>query len=148
MGRIRRTIIMGNPRGFVLKKFALIIATWAVVSVLVIGANHCQQVKIVTDGRLVSDRETTFATLRVDIEEPSWDQEEGNELFHNYQFWIASDNKDLVRFFQKEGGATDRQAVHVEDMVFSLSPNDGTFFFDAPKPTPSPSRLKTLVPAP
>ena len=35
MGRIRRTIIMGNPRGFVLKKFALIIATWAVVSVLV-----------------------------------------------------------------------------------------------------------------
>jgi hypothetical protein len=26
---------MGNPRGFVLKKFALIIATWAVVSVLV-----------------------------------------------------------------------------------------------------------------
>lgn len=23
MGRIRRTIIMGNPRGFVLKKFAL-----------------------------------------------------------------------------------------------------------------------------
>lgn len=194
MGRIRRTIIMGNPRGFVLKKFALIIATWAVVSVLVptgasavaepdrveevncdavqvvirvppqnidplvpeefklrlnkemaglaIGANHCQQVKIVTDGRLVSDRETTFATLRVDIEEPSWDQEEGNELFHNYQFWIASDNKDLVRFFQKEGGATDRQAVHVEDMVFSLSPDDGTFFFDAPKPTPSPFQIK------
>jgi hypothetical protein len=35
MGRIRRTIIMGNPRGFVLKKFALIIATWVVVSVLV-----------------------------------------------------------------------------------------------------------------
>ena len=35
MGRIRRTIIMRNPRGFVLKKFALIIATWAVVSVLV-----------------------------------------------------------------------------------------------------------------
>jgi len=35
MGRIRHTIIMGNPRGFVLKKFALIIATWAVVSVLV-----------------------------------------------------------------------------------------------------------------
>ena len=35
MGRIRRTIIMGSPRGFVLKKFALIIATWAVVSVLV-----------------------------------------------------------------------------------------------------------------
>jgi hypothetical protein len=30
MGRIRHTIIMGNPRGFVLKKFALIIATWAV----------------------------------------------------------------------------------------------------------------------
>jgi hypothetical protein len=59
---------------------------------LAIGANHCQQVKIFTDGRLVSDRETTFATLRVDIEEPSWDQEEGNELFHNYQFWIASDN--------------------------------------------------------
>jgi hypothetical protein len=110
MGRIRRTIIMGNPRGFVLKKFALIIATWAVVSVLVptgasavaepdrveevncdavqvvirvppqnidplvpeefklrlnkemaglaIGANHCHQVKIVTNGRLVSDRET------------------------------------------------------------------------------------------
>ena len=28
MGRIRRTIIMGNPRGFVLKKFELIIATW------------------------------------------------------------------------------------------------------------------------
>ena len=25
MGRIRRTIIMGNPRGFVLKTFALII---------------------------------------------------------------------------------------------------------------------------
>jgi hypothetical protein len=38
MGRIRRTIIMGNPRGFVLKKFALIIATWAVVSVLVPSA--------------------------------------------------------------------------------------------------------------
>jgi hypothetical protein len=35
MGRIRRTIIMGNPRGFVLKKFVLIIATWAVASVLV-----------------------------------------------------------------------------------------------------------------
>jgi hypothetical protein len=35
MGRIRRTIIVGNSRGFVLKKFALILATWAVVSALV-----------------------------------------------------------------------------------------------------------------
>ena len=41
MGRIRRTIIMGNPRGFVLKKFALIIATWVVVSVLVPTGASC-----------------------------------------------------------------------------------------------------------
>jgi hypothetical protein len=50
MGRIRRTIIMGNPRGFVLKKFALIIATWAV------GACSYRQEPRQSQSRIASKR--------------------------------------------------------------------------------------------
>lgn len=105
-----------------------------------VGANHCQAVRIFRDGQLVSERETIFATLRVDIDEPPGDEADGVELFHNYQFWIASDNEDLVKLFRDRGGNTDSQAVLVEDMVFQLAP-DGTFFFEAPRPTPSPFRM-------
>lgn len=107
---------------------------------LAIGCNRCQHVRVFEGDRLVSDRETVFATLRVDVREPSWDVTEGAEVFHNYQLWIASDNKDLIRFFQNQGGNSQSQAVLVDAMSFRVS-QDSVFSFDAPRPAPSPFRI-------
>jgi hypothetical protein len=47
----------------------------------------------------------------------------------------------LVKFYRDDAGASDRDAVYVEDILFRVNP-DGTFSFRAPKPTPSPFRIE------
>jgi hypothetical protein len=105
---------------------------------LVILAGRCQQVG--GGGAAIT------AALRVAVNDPDpANPPEGEdtppqyvEAFHFYQFWIASSNRDLVRFFRSYGGLTDRQAVWVPDLAFHLDPITGDFRFEAPKPTPSP----------
>lgn len=62
-----------------------------------------------------------------------------------YQFFIAYNDRDLVRLFEQVG-ATPEEAVYVEDLVFDLdwdpTRSVGRFSFDAPSPTPSPFKIK------
>ncbi len=121
-------------------------------------AEHCRSVTL--NGVA---REVIWAAFRVDLTdltplscngEPQ-DSEERDQCkseslprvhLDTYQFFIAYNDPDLVRLFQ-DVGATPKEAVLVEDLVFDLRP-DGTFLFKAPAPTPSPFKITALVGTP
>jgi hypothetical protein len=114
---------------------------------LIVGASHCPRVRIAG-----VERETVFTTLRIELVDPDPDNPPDEpsgptdatylEAFHQYQLWIASDNRDLVRLFRDQGHVVDRQAVWVDDLDFELDPLTGAFRFEAPPPTPSPFTIE------
>lgn len=107
---------------------------------LQIGAVRCANVRVSPPG---STRPTTFATFRVALENRSDPSDpQYLEAGDAYTFWIATDNRDLVRFYRHQGGASDHDAVYVRDLVFELDPP--AFTFRAPS-APSPFELTAEV---
>ncbi|MDP8931112.1 MAG: hypothetical protein M3O70_21695, partial [Actinomycetota bacterium] len=105
-------------------------------------------------------REVIWAAFRVDLadgcagepedsEERTQCESEPHPRVHldTYQFFIAYNDPDLVRLFQKVG-ATTKEVVFVEDLIFNLDPVLRTFSFVAPAPTPSPFKISAMVGAP
>jgi hypothetical protein len=86
------------------------------------------------------ERPTNLAEFRVVVADPGFT--EARDGGH-YQFWLVSDNPDLVKRF-RDGGAA---AFHVKDVAFEFDPISGKATLDAPAPTPSPFRLEADVSA-
>ena len=122
-------------------------------ALLQIGANRCEALAIGDR----PGRTTTFATFRVGVCDPDDDPVDpcnplnedpadlvNAELFNLYVLFVASDNPELVRYFRRQGGMTNQDAVLVESLSFDLS-DDGALTFDAPAPTPSPFTLVAQI---
>ena len=86
-------------------------------------------------------RPTTLAEFRVLVADPPFT--ESRDPGH-YQFWLVSDNPDLVKLF-RDGGAA---AFHVPGLLFEVDRLTGRATLDAPAPTPSPFRVEAVVSEP
>jgi hypothetical protein len=108
---------------------------------VVIGANHCDTVRVSPPR---SEQGTTYATFRVAIDALGDAQSEPDHIEggQSYTFWIATDNRDLVRFYRDRGRVTDRQAVYVTDLYFAFDLLN--FTFKAPS-APSPFTMTARV---
>jgi hypothetical protein len=83
-------------------------------------------------------RPTTLAEFRVLVADPPFT--DARDPGH-YQFWLVSDNPDLVKLF-RDGGAA---AFHVPDLALEFDRLTGTAVLEAPPPTPSPFRIEAVV---
>jgi hypothetical protein len=103
---------------------------------LVILAARCAQILI--GGTPTGS--ATEAALRVEVQDRD---ESTGELFHFYQLWFASDNRELIKYWRENGAETGAAVVLVENFVFELDPvaASGVFRFEAPAPTPSPFKI-------